>query len=174
MKRMRFILGLSTVLLMVIALALPAAVLAQESAAITEAEMSVGETSVETALTETETGSGEEELENPAPENPAPENPAPENPEPENPAPENPVTAIEGLISTVEGLNLRQGIENSLDVKLQNARDSLTAANAGLREDAISKLQAFINACEAQRDKALTSDQANMLIEMSNAIIASL
>jgi len=70
-------------------------------------------------------------------------------------------------------LNLQQGIENSLDAKLQNARDSLTAANAGLREDAINKLQAFINACEAQRDKALT-EQADMLIEMADLIIASL
>jgi hypothetical protein len=50
----------------------------------------------------------------------------------------------------------------------------LTAANAGLREDAINKLQAFINACEAQRDKALTTEQADMLIEMADLIIASL
>jgi hypothetical protein len=106
------------------------------------------------------------------PEAPAPSDPSdPEAPAPSDPS-ENPT--IEGLISTVEGLNLQQGIENSLDAKLQNAKDSLAAANAGLREDAVNKLQAFINACEAQRDKALTSEQADELIAMANAIIASL
>jgi len=180
---MRFILGLSTVLLLVIALALPAAVLAQESAAPTEAEVSVGETSVETAPPETSDPGAPAEISDPEvpetndpeapPETNDPEAPAEPGTEPGEESPETNIT-IEDLISAVEELNLQQGIENSLDAKLQNARDSLTAANAGLREDAINKLQAFVNACEAQRDKALTNEQADELIGMANTIIASL
>ena len=146
---MRFVLGLFIGLLLVVALALPTAVLAEKSATATEAETSVAEAPAETAATEAETSTGEE-------------------------ADESDGTAIEGLMSMVEGLNLQQGIENSLGAKLQNAKDSLTAANAGLREDAVNKLQAYINACEAQRDKALTSEQADELIAHANAIVASL
>ena len=60
MKRMRFVLGLFTVLLLVIAVALPTAVLAQESAA-TEAETSAVEEVAETTVEEeAETSPGEE------------------------------------------------------------------------------------------------------------------
>jgi len=41
----------------------------------------------------------------------------------------------------------------SLDAKLQNVQAALEAVNAGQREDAASKLAAFINAVEAQRRK---------------------
>ena len=200
MKRMRFVLGLFIGVLLVIALALPIAVLAEETAPATEAETSVAEAAAETAAaaeaqtspveeaaettaTEADTAPGEAAPQSPAeeeaetsPGEETPESPAPTEPEtgPGEETPESNATAIEGLISTVQGLNLQQGIENSLDVKLQNARDSLTAANAGLREDAVNKLQAFINACEAQRDKALTTVQADELIAKANAIIASL
>ncbi|MFC2014335.1 hypothetical protein ACFLU8_05685 [Chloroflexota bacterium] len=71
-------------------------------------------------------------------------------------------------------LYLKQCIANSLYAKLQNVKDSLAAANAGQRNDAINKLEAFINSCEAQRDKGLTSDQADILIATANNIIAML
>lgn len=83
-------------------------------------------------------------------------------------------TAIENLTIAVQELNLKQGIASSLDAKLQNVRDSLTAANAGQREDAVNKLQAFINACEAQRGKELIIGQADMLIAAANNIITML
>jgi hypothetical protein len=81
---------------------------------------------------------------------------------------------IENLVATIQGYNLPYGIENSLIAKLQNVKDSLAVANSEKRKDSVNKLQAFINACEAQRDKALTSEQADALIEDANAIITIL
>lgn len=85
-----------------------------------------------------------------------------------------PAVMISALTDEVESFNLQQGIANSFDAKLQNVQDALTAANAGLRQDAINKLEAFKAACEAQRDKMLTSDQADALIRDANYIIETL
>jgi len=85
-----------------------------------------------------------------------------------------PAQAIQRLASLVAGYNLQQGIANSLDAKLQNAREALEAANAGQRADAASKLQAFINAVEAQRGKELTVAQADQLISLATRILAVL
>jgi len=82
-----------------------------------------------------------------------------------------PAEGVSELIKFVESFNLKQGIENSLDAKLQNALAALDAANAGLRQDAINKMQAFINSVEAQRGNALTDDQADSLVDIANAII---
>lgn len=71
-------------------------------------------------------------------------------------------------------MNLQQGIENSLDAKLENAQDALLAANAGNRNDAVNKLEAFVNAVEALRGKALTDAQADQLVSVANSIIAIL
>ncbi|MHA2142931.1 MAG: LamG domain-containing protein [Candidatus Thorarchaeota archaeon] len=75
------------------------------------------------------------------------------------------------LIDLINEMNLKQGIDNSLDSKIQNVQAALDAANAGNREDAINKLEAFINAVEAQRGNALTDEQANMLVEEALRII---
>ena len=85
-----------------------------------------------------------------------------------------PVVLIRGLVDQVKSMNIRQGITNSLDAKLENALDALTAAKEGDRLDAINKLQAFINECEAQRGKALSEAQADNLKMMASAIIAIL
>ena len=82
--------------------------------------------------------------------------------------------SIEGLISLTKSFNLKQGISNSLDVKLQNAKDALEAKNAGKRQDAVNKLEAFKNEAEAQRNKALTDEQSNLLIAMTNNVIAQI
>ena len=84
------------------------------------------------------------------------------------------IDAVNHLIATVESMNLQQGIENSLDVKLEAARDALFAANAGNRNDAINKLEAFVNAVEAQRGKQLTDEQADELVSLANDIISTL
>jgi hypothetical protein len=81
-------------------------------------------------------------------------------------------TTIEQLATRVQALNAKQGVINSLDAKLQNVRDSLTAANAGQRQDAVNKLQAFINACEAQR--ATLGADADTLITRATEIITML
>ncbi|UCE18252.1 MAG: right-handed parallel beta-helix repeat-containing protein [Gemmatimonadota bacterium] len=85
-----------------------------------------------------------------------------------------PAEACVDLISTVESMNLQQGIENGLDAKLEAVQDALVAANAGVRSDAINKLEAFINAVEAQRGKQLTDEQADELVDYANRIIANL
>lgn len=81
---------------------------------------------------------------------------------------------IEALINVTNNLNLKQGISNSLDAKLQNAKDALNAVNAGNRQDAISKLASYKNEVEAQRNKAITNEQANLLIAMVDNIIAQI
>jgi hypothetical protein len=75
------------------------------------------------------------------------------------------------LLDLINEMNLQQGIDNSFDSKVQNAQAALDAANAGNREDAINKLEAFINAVEAQRGNALTDEQADILIEEALRII---
>jgi hypothetical protein len=76
------------------------------------------------------------------------------------------------LIALVQSFNLAQGITNSLDAKLQNVLDALSAANAGNRADACNRLAAFINNVSAQSGKQLTIDQANQLIAKANRIRA--
>jgi len=85
-----------------------------------------------------------------------------------------PAQAINDLIGIVKGMNLQQGIENSFDVKLEAVQDALVAANAGVRQDAVNKLEAFINSVEAQRGKALTDAQADELVNYANRIIVAL
>jgi len=82
--------------------------------------------------------------------------------------------AIQTVTQLVQSFNLQQGITNSLDAKLANVQAALDAANAGARQDAINKLQAFISAVQAQSGKQLTTAQANQLIGMANRIIATL
>ncbi len=82
--------------------------------------------------------------------------------------------AIQNLKYIVEGFNLQQGIDRSLDAKLDRLMDALTAANAGNRSDAMNKIQAFINEVEAQSGNWLTPEQADRLINEAYAIMASL
>jgi sugar lactone lactonase YvrE len=85
-----------------------------------------------------------------------------------------PAQVIGELINLVESFNLQQGIANSLDAKLQNAFDALEAANASQRQDAVNKLQAFINGVEAQRGKVLTDAQADQLLALAQSILSVL
>ena len=85
--------------------------------------------------------------------------------------PATPQEAIENLIADVEGMNLQQGIDNSLDAKLEATLGALEALNADQRSDAVHKLDAFINEVEAQRDKKLTHEQADYLAAEAQRII---
>ncbi len=71
---------------------------------------------------------------------------------------------LNNLIASVAGYNLHQGINNSLDSKLSNARTTLDAANAGDLGSACGKLNTFINEVEAQAGGKLTVQQANDLV----------
>lgn len=85
-----------------------------------------------------------------------------------------PSEAIEDLVDTVEGFNLHQGIENSLDAKLNAAIQALDDVNQNNDVGAINALQAFINAVEAQRGNKITNAQADELIAAAQRIIDSL
>lgn len=82
--------------------------------------------------------------------------------------------AVDSLTDLVQVMNLAQGITNSLDAKLQNASDALNAMNSGSASSAINKLQAFINAVQAQSGNQLTVEQADQLIDTANRIIAAI
>lgn len=85
-----------------------------------------------------------------------------------------PPAAIEALIVKVQSLNLKQGIENSLDVKLAAAQDALEEARRNATINASNKLQAFVNEVNAQSGKALTVEQADELGAWANSIIKAL
>lgn len=86
----------------------------------------------------------------------------------------NPTTMIDALVAKVQSFNLQNGIENSLDVKLSNAKMSMDSVRDGDIQDAINKLQAFIKECEAQRGNKLTVAQADDLIDDANTIAGCL
>jgi len=90
---------------------------------------------------------------------------------PYNPTPDE---LLENLINDVAELNLLSGKANALHAMLQNALDALKAANGGQRNDAVNKLQAFMNSVEAQAGKALTQEQADQLLGAALEIIAML
>lgn len=85
-----------------------------------------------------------------------------------------PVTAIEELVLVVIDLNLQVGIENSLDAKLDSALAALNDANASNDVAAINSLEAFKNAVEAQSGNKISPEDALVLINAANAIIANL
>ena len=78
---------------------------------------------------------------------------------------------IGDLVDTVTAMNLQQGIDNSLDAKLDAALGALEDANQNNDASAVNKLQAFINEVEAQRDNKITNEQADELHDAAQAII---
>ncbi|MFB0524675.1 MAG: hypothetical protein ACETVZ_03990 [Phycisphaerae bacterium] len=82
-----------------------------------------------------------------------------------------PVELIEDLIDKVELINGQQGINNSLDAKLDAAVKALQDVNENNDISAVNKLEAFINEVEAQRDNKLTEEQADDLVAAAQAII---
>jgi len=64
-------------------------------------------------------------------------------------------------VDQVETFNLQQGIENSLDAKLDSALNALSDVNQNNNQAAINSLQAFINAVNAQRGSKITNEQAD-------------
>jgi len=86
-------------------------------------------------------------------------------------APDDPVAMIEDLVLLVEEIDLQQGIERSLDAKLDAALQALDDLNENNDVSAINKLQAFINEVEAQRDNKISTEQADALVAVAQAII---
>ncbi len=74
------------------------------------------------------------------------------------------------LINLVVSFNLAQGIQNSLDAKLQNAEAAMNAARNGDLAGACSYFGAFINEVNAQAGNKITVSEANQLIVKANQI----
>ena len=89
-------------------------------------------------------------------------------------SPADPVAMINALVAKVASFNLQQGIDNSLDAKLEAALQALEDVNANNDAAAVNKLQAFISEVEAQRAKKITDTQATALVADAQAIIAVL
>ena len=82
-----------------------------------------------------------------------------------------PAVMIGILVEEVINLNIQNGISNSLDAKLDSALSAIDDLNQNNDVAAINSLNAFINAVEAQRGKAITEDEADTLIDEAQAII---
>jgi hypothetical protein len=75
-----------------------------------------------------------------------------------------PAVPIKTLIDKVMNLNLRTGIENNLDALLNLALKALDDLNEHNDAAVCGAMDAFIDACERQRDEALTNEEADSLI----------
>ena len=82
--------------------------------------------------------------------------------------------SIDGLIKLTENMNIRNGISNSLDSKLDNAKKSLSSLNSGKRSDAINHLEAFIKEVRAQIGKSISNDDSIKLIDFTEKIIEAI
>lgn len=85
-----------------------------------------------------------------------------------------PAEHLQQLIADVLALNLKTGISNSLDAKLEAAVEALDDIKENNNVAAINALQAFINAVEAQRGIHISETDADALIAAAQAIIALL
>ncbi len=85
--------------------------------------------------------------------------------------PEDPVQLIQALVAKVKALNLQNGIDNSLDAKLDAASNALDDLNQNNDVAAINTLQAFINAVEAQSGNKILFEDSEELIADAQAII---
>lgn len=74
------------------------------------------------------------------------------------------------MVRLVKSYNLKAGIENSLDGKLQNALKAYQAAVAKDKVTACNYMVAFNNEVLAQTGKALTQAEADQLISAANQI----
>lgn len=85
-----------------------------------------------------------------------------------------PGTLLQQLIDLVASYNLKQGISNSLDAKLQNAQKALDAARNNDIGTACNLVNAFMNEVSAQSGKSITSAQAQALLDLGLQIKQSL
>ena len=74
------------------------------------------------------------------------------------------------LVRLIKSFNLKAGIENSLDAKLQNALKAYQAALAKDRPTACNQMGAFTSEVRAQTNKSITLSQADQLLSAANQI----
>lgn len=73
------------------------------------------------------------------------------------------IDQLNALVAVVRSFNLQRGIENSLDAKLQNAQNAVTAVKAHDKTSACNAISAFLAEVQAQAGKSLTQTQAGIL-----------
>ncbi len=76
-----------------------------------------------------------------------------------------------GLGNSVRSLDLPYGIENSLLVKVEGAKEKISSSDPDLFRAAINKLGAFKNEVTALRGKFLTENQADGILKQADMII---
>jgi parallel beta-helix repeat protein len=79
-----------------------------------------------------------------------------------------PEDSVDELIEDIEAMELHIGLEESLVSKLEDVLDSIAEEEY---KAASNQLEAFINQVEAQRDKKLTEEQVDQLIEAAEMAI---
>lgn len=84
---------------------------------------------------------------------------------------DSPSELIGNLIDQIQEIDLQQGIEQSLDAKLNAALNTLDDLNTNNDVAAVNTLYVFIDAVEAQRGDKLTNEQADQLTGDAQAII---
>ena len=72
--------------------------------------------------------------------------------------------ATTDLIDYTASLNLKKGINNALDSKLENAVDAYVGGALGSSTTVVNKLNGYINSVNAQRGKKLTNEEADKLV----------
>jgi len=82
-----------------------------------------------------------------------------------------PSIMIRNLINTTAEINAQSGILNSLDAKLESAVKAMDDANESNDASAVYRLQAFINAVEAQRGNQISEVEADSLVAAAQEII---
>lgn len=87
---------------------------------------------------------------------------------------ESPEKLLSDLSSLIVSLNIKNGISNSLDAKLESALSALDDINENNDIAAINSLNAFINAVEAQSCNQITCEDGTVLIEKAQAVINKL
>ena len=92
----------------------------------------------------------------------------------DNILPVSPEQTISNLIDDITSLNLQNGIENSLDSKLNATTGALQDIDENNNVAAINALQSFINAVKAQSGKKISESNTQALIDATHAIINSL
>lgn len=78
--------------------------------------------------------------------------------------------ATTDLIDYTASLNLKKGINNALDSKLENAVDAYVGGALGSSTTVVNKLNGYINSVNAQRGKKLTNEEADNLVEEAEYI----
>ena len=78
---------------------------------------------------------------------------------------------INDLINIVQDMNLNNGILNSLDVKLDHAKNALEDAKKNDNLNALNKIESLKKEVIAQTGKMISEEQAALLMDKVNMII---